>query len=185
MPQRGRPRILNIPHPSTSPEYRRAYQRLRYPDSLPGGQGRVINPNDPRLRTQDIRITRWASKAKKHLRTSAKARGIQFDRDVTSAWVKGLFSQQRGRCFYTGIRFEITAEKRGMRRPSLDRRDSSKGYTRDNLVLCLVAVNYAKNDWSEEAFIGLLDLIRRHHPISAATAQHTPASLASLPQITF
>ena len=69
---------------------------------------------------------------------------------------------QRGRCFYTGIRFEVTSELRGMRRPSIDRRDSSKGYTRENVVLCLIAVNYAKNAWPEGEFLRLLDDIRTH-----------------------
>ena len=72
------------------------------------------------------------------------------------------FMAQRGRCFYTGIRFEVTSELRGMRRPSIDRRDSSKGYTRENVVLCLIAVNYAKNAWPEGEFLRLLDDIRTH-----------------------
>jgi hypothetical protein len=39
--------------------------------------------------------------------------------------------------------------------PSLDRRDSSKGYTRDNVQVVCVAYNYAKSKWSTEVLLRL------------------------------
>jgi hypothetical protein len=124
------------------------------------GQGRVLRADDGRLRTEDIRVTRWASIALKNLKKSAIVRGIRWDKSVDAAWIRAQYARQQGRCFYTGISFEVTAEKRGMRRPSIDRRDSGAGYTTANVVLCLVAVNYMKNDWPEGEFMALLEDVR-------------------------
>jgi hypothetical protein len=116
---------------------------------------------DLRLRVQDVRVTQWASKARKNLKKSAAKRGIGWSLEITSEWIHNQYERQAGRCFYTGVPFEIGAEVRGMRRPSLDRRDSSRGYEPDNVVLCLVAVNYLKNEWKEAATLELIGEIRR------------------------
>lgn len=49
-----------------------------------------------------------------------------------------------------------------MRNPSIDRIDSSKGYEPGNVVWCLCAINYAKNDYNVAEFLALLDDIARH-----------------------
>ena len=84
--------------------------------------------------------------------------------DLTTQWIRDQFARQDGRCFYTGIPFVIEPTKRGMRRPSLDRRDSSKGYVPGNAVLCLTAINYLKNDYPETEVLALLDEIRKTVP---------------------
>ena len=59
-----------------------------------------------------------------------------------------------GFCELTGYPFDLTpAEEKGSRRfngPSLDRIDSKKGYTRDNVRVVLNIVNYGLNIWSED-----------------------------------
>lgn len=67
-------------------------------------------------------------------------------RQISDARVKHLFERQGGRCYLTGVAFEET----GARRYSVDRLDSSKGYTDDNIALCLVNVNLMKNTASVE-----------------------------------
>ena len=85
-----------------------------------------------------------------------RAKNSAIETRLTARWIREQFDRQQGRCFYTGIPFVIEAKKRGMRRPSLDRRDSNKGYTADNTVLCLTAINYLKNDYREEDVVDLL-----------------------------
>jgi hypothetical protein len=82
------------------------------------------------------------------------------DRKISQVWIREQFARQQGRCFYTGIPFVIEDVHRGMRRPSLDRVDSTKGYTPKNTVLCLTAVNYMKNDYPLDEFMALLEDIR-------------------------
>jgi hypothetical protein len=50
-----------------------------------------------------------------------------------------------------------------MRRPSVDRIDPTKGYTRENSVLCLTAINYLKNDYAVGDVVNLLlDIVDLH-----------------------
>lgn len=60
--------------------------------------------------------------------------------------VRHLFKQQGGRCYLTGVAFEET----GPRRYSVDRLDSSKGYTLDNVGLCLININFMKSTSTPE-----------------------------------
>lgn len=65
-----------------------------------------------------------------------------------------LMDESEGRCALTGLAFDL--EKGGWARrpyaPSLDRIDSSKGYTFDNCRIVCVAVNVAMNEWGESVF---------------------------------
>lgn len=110
------------------------------------------------------RVNQWATWLRLQLKKSAKARGLAWHPEITTAWIHAQFEKQDGKCFYTGIPFAIVEAKRGIRRPSLDRLDSSKGYEPSNLVLCLCAVNYMKNDYTLEEFSALLEDIRTHRP---------------------
>ena len=145
------------------PEYMRTQFRekwSKYPEGRPKTNAHIKpREEDERYRTEDVRITRWASKARINLKKSAGVRGIEWSEVITSRWIHEQFRKQQGRCFYTGVPFEITAAKRGLRRPSLDRIDSGVGSVPGNVVLCLVAVNYAKNDATAEELCAVLQAI--------------------------
>ena len=74
--------------------------------------------------------------------------------DVDCLYLKDLWEAQAGRCSYTGIPMllpETTSAKymiRSLRRASLDRIDSSKGYCRGNIEFVCFAINCAKNDFA-------------------------------------
>jgi hypothetical protein len=116
---------------------------------------------------EDRRVRLWWGGLLDQLRTRIKKRKsgpLEKSPEINSQWLKDQFTRQNGRCYYTGIPFEIERVRRGMRRPSLDRLDSNKGYTPDNCVLCLTAINYMKNDYDLDAFYALLGDIRSHSP---------------------
>ena len=73
-----------------------------------------------------------------------------------------MWNDQDGRCAYTGVQMKYD----GAGSPesvSLDRVDSSKGYTKDNVVLCGVLINRMKNDQPVEAFLRWCELAVSHH----------------------
>lgn len=124
-------------------------------------------------RLQRMRVKNWALGLRMQLKQRAKrfrnghpstSGPIDVAPEITTQWIRDQFDRQGGRCFYTGIAFEIRPEKRWMRRPSIDRRDSSKGYTPDNTVLVLCAINYLKNDYAEVDVLALLEEIRNTRP---------------------
>lgn len=78
---------------------------------------------------------------------------------ITSAWVTEQFERQDGRCAYTGWKFDNTAAGKGRRANprgmSLDRIDSTQGYTPENTRLVCWGVNQAKTDWLLDDFVAM------------------------------
>lgn len=103
-------------------------------------------------------------------RLGAEHKGIPWT--ITIDDFEAAFDRQNGRCFYSGIPMLWASsateyQARVRNQPlgiSIDRRDSSLGYTPDNIALCCMFINYAKNDWSEAEFRAALSLIAKYSP---------------------
>jgi len=92
----------------------------------------------------DLYLTRLAQSAKER----AKKRGLDYT--IDSDWVIARYT---GRCEATGIRLRLP--RRGPQEPyspSLDRIDSSQGYTPDNCRIVCWAFNRAVGEWGDEVF---------------------------------
>lgn len=87
-----------------------------------------------------------------------KNKNIEFD--ITREFLNELWDTQNGKCYYTGIEMIIIKEGKHPQHPSLDRINSDKGYTKDNVVLCCQSINFAKHSYSKEEFINFLNLIK-------------------------
>jgi hypothetical protein len=87
-------------------------------------------------------------------RKRAGRRGMEAE--LTLEMARALWARCGGRCELTGIAFDFTPGGRHERRPfapSLDRRDSSRGYTQENVRVVCVAVNLAMNQWGEAVLL--------------------------------
>lgn len=82
---------------------------------------------------------------------------IEFNLDFK--FLIELYEKQRGLCFYSGIPLKITGTDKDYDTLSIDRVDSSKGYTKDNIVLCSLCMNTMKMDYKLEDFEKVLDSI--------------------------
>lgn len=80
--------------------------------------------------------------------------------DITPDYVKELWEQQKGRCFYTGLPMIISPTKKSPFHPSIDRRECSKGYIKGNVVICCQSINYAKSNYSENEFKEFLEALK-------------------------
>ena len=87
-----------------------------------------------------------------------KDKNIEFD--ITREYLNDLWEKQDGKCYYTGIDMVIVKEGKHPQHPSLDRIDSEKGYTKDNVVLCCQSINFAKHSYKIEDFLSFLKLIK-------------------------
>lgn len=106
-----------------------------------------VNKNRKQRRNSD-----WSSKIKHLLRNAeqrAKTKGWDFD--LCFDFVLAKLQEQCGNCYYSGRALSLT----GKEAISLDRKDPSKGYTKDNVNLVCLSVNYMKRDISHENFINL------------------------------
>lgn len=96
----------------------------------------------------------WESVLYSGAKKNALKREIPFT--ITRAQFDTLVERSGGRCMVTGIEFQFTKFEGSSRRPfapSLDRIDSSKGYTPQNCRLVCVLVNLALNEWGLEPLL--------------------------------
>lgn len=69
--------------------------------------------------------------------------------DLTVEYLNSLYIKQEGKDFYTGLPFKT------LRDISVDRIDSSKSYTTDNVVLTDISVNIMKGTLEKDEFINI------------------------------
>jgi len=93
-------------------------------------------------------------------RKRAESKGIPFDLD--KEW---LTERLEGECEISGVAFDFHAGPRNAKTPSLDRIDSSQGYTKNNCRVILWALNAAFGTWGERAFREIL-AAERNTPIN-------------------
>lgn len=95
-------------------------------------------------------------------RSRAKKKGIEVKLSVK--FLKQLFEDQKGLCYYSGLPMEMTKVSRYSM--SIDRMDSTKGYTEDNIVLVASIVNTMKNDLPIKDFIDVVNSIAMRYTTS-------------------
>ena len=90
----------------------------------------------------------------KTVKTRAARNNLQFD--LKAADLQEIFDRQGGRCVYSGIPFGDVSYETGL---SIDRIDSSLGYTRDNIALACFWVNVMKSNCPVTEFVARLRLL--------------------------
>jgi len=81
------------------------------------------------------------------------------DTDLSPEYIKEMWNKQNGLCFWFKIPMTITAKNKFPSKPSIDRIDNDKQYTKDNCVLCCYSANIGRNinnvdDWND--FLNLI-----------------------------
>ena len=80
-----------------------------------------------------------------------KQRRNEKEISLTLDDVKYIWTAQNGLCVYTKIKLELPEwdVKKKINSASIDRIDSSKGYTRENCQIVSVMANFAKNTFTD------------------------------------
>lgn len=93
----------------------------------------------------------------------AKTRNIYFDITIQDVW--NLYEHQQGKCALSGVDiiFHESGKKLKKTTASVDRIDSSKGYTMDNIQLIHKHLNRMKNIYHNDYFIKICKLVAKHH----------------------
>lgn len=88
-----------------------------------------------------------------HIKTTAIVRGFSLDVSIEQLW--DLFLKQNRRCAITGleIKFKFGTKENKNRTASLDRIDSSKGYTIDNVQWVHKKINIMKGNMKDEELV--------------------------------
>lgn len=91
------------------------------------------------------------------------------DVSVTIEDLKIQWEIQNGICFFSGVKLELSSYTKINKNPiyaaSLDRIDSSKGYTKDNIRWVSRAMNWMKNTMSDDMVYELMNIIKNKNPL--------------------
>ena len=127
------------------------------------GKGNIKNlPEEKRGNTQHLRKGSQRdefSPFRYHLR---KAKSRDKICTLTLQDLKDVWESQNGTCCYTGIKLNEWSEKKSKNSfytASLDRIDSKKGYTKENVQFISKNVNFMKNNMLHEETIELCKII--------------------------
>jgi len=94
-----------------------------------------------------------------HIKHSAKLRKIEFDKDIDRDYLQSIYEKQNKKCGISGLPIvfanSIEEHKNGYTTASLDRIDSSKGYTKSNIQWVHKDINKMKSDFSMLRFVEL------------------------------
>jgi hypothetical protein len=96
-----------------------------------------------------------------NLKKAAERRNIPFQVNMEEAWE--VFEKQNGKCAYSGIELQHSrSKKKNNNVASIDRIDSSKPYTKDNIQWVNAIINTMKWNHSEEEFLNLIKMIAKY-----------------------
>ena len=86
----------------------------------------------------------------KNAKSRARESGIIWAMSDADFW--DLIHRSNGKCAVTGLPLDMSGTTNNPNQPSIDRIDSSTGYSIGNCRMVLLAVNYAMNAWGEKTF---------------------------------
>lgn len=92
----------------------------------------------------------WQNTLWHESKRGAVGRNLPFE--ITQKDIEDIFIEQSGKCYWTGITLIPSQISKYPMKPSVDRLDNSRGYYRDNIVLCCLAANMGRNSATKEDF---------------------------------
>lgn len=90
-------------------------------------------------------------------RNVARKRKHEFNLDIE--YMYNLWDNQKGLCYYSKLPMIKSFNKKSPYQVSIDRIDSLKGYVKDNVCLCCLSINYAKNSFTKDELLEFLKAI--------------------------
>ncbi len=99
-----------------------------------------------------------------HVYEHAKVRKLSVEITIQDGWE--LFEKQHRKCALSGVELVFAKNSKELKNriqtASLDRIDSSRGYTRDNVQWIHKDLNLMKWDWGQDEFVKWCHLVSDH-----------------------
>lgn len=92
----------------------------------------------------------------KYLNLKSRCIKMELEFDLERTTLYELYLKQDKKCYYSGLEMIHNINYCDYNSISIDKKDPTKGYTKDNIVLCAFCVNSFKGSKNEEEFKNLL-----------------------------
>lgn len=99
----------------------------------------------------------------------AKSAKLNWDCDIDYKFLIELYNKQKGLCYYSELPIQPIKKRKGYDTLSIDRIDSSKYYTKDNIVMCALCLNYLKSNFNMTEVKKVFDAISLKNKIVVHT----------------
>ncbi len=109
------------------------------------------------------RVKKWRDDnlmRRRYLGAKHRAERKGLECTITIEDLERLYAEQSGKCFYSGM--AMTLKDDAKYAVSVDRINSKKGYTPDNVVLTCYIVNSMKNDLGAKEFFEIVSKLYTH-----------------------
>jgi len=90
----------------------------------------------------------------------SKRRNIEHT--ITIDDLQEIYEKQNGLCYWFGVPLTPSPKHKYPLQPSLDRLDRTKGYTKDNIVICCYTANIGRNENDLETWLEFLDILKKN-----------------------
>lgn len=95
----------------------------------------------------------------------SQVRSRHPDHDLDEEFLRHIWDTQEGRCAASNVPLKIRRNSNSQRMTpdtaSLDRKDSNRGYTRDNVQFLAYTLNLGKNSFSDEELSEFINLMKQ------------------------
>lgn len=101
----------------------------------------------------------WAWQLFNNARNSSKRNGLEIN--ITEEYVLELYENQKGKCYWLGIKMIPSKQTKSLLQPSIDRLDRNLGYVIGNVVLCCFVANFGRNENSITEWKNFLENLKQ------------------------
>ena len=128
-----------------SPEYRKKRRPWRICKfCLQKQKATTRNREKDRAYNRLYKVRNWEDTLLKGCKKRAKEKNLRLDIDVK--FIKKLTKKQKNKCFWFNIELNFDGKKKYLFKPSIDRIDNQKGYTKNNVILVSYFANIARGE---------------------------------------
>lgn len=140
--QKNKQRILEY-----EKEYRKINkQRIKKNQKKYNSDYYLKNRGELLQKTKIRKTQNWSSHLIWAIKVRTKKKKFATEIDFDSDYLKDLFKTQNGKCYWSNLKMLEQASNHNLFQVSVDRLDNNKSYTKDNIVLCCLMINYARNN---------------------------------------
>jgi len=115
-----------------------------------------LNPEQRKkegIKQKERRFRLWQNT----LANDSKNRGLENNLTVND--INEMFNRQNGLCYWFKVPLLPSNKSKHPQQPSLDRLDRTKGYTKNNVVLCCYSANIGRNENDQKTWEEFLKLL--------------------------